>query len=90
MAMESTRPNRNWELGVVFFASAPFQNAVLRIWLGTLGTLTEDDWQMVAGKNDQLVGRIQERCGLAKAGAENSPDGWSHSLKEHARLTDSV
>ena len=30
------------------------------------GKLTDSDWQVVAGKKDQLVGRIQERYGVAK------------------------
>ena len=46
------------------------------------GKLTDHDWQTVAGKKDQLVGRIQERYGLAKAEAEKSADAWSRSLKQ--------
>jgi uncharacterized protein YjbJ (UPF0337 family) len=46
------------------------------------GKLTDDDWQTMAGKKDQLVGRIQERYGLAKAEAEKSAEAWSRSLKE--------
>jgi uncharacterized protein YjbJ (UPF0337 family) len=46
------------------------------------GKLTDDDWQAVAGKKDQLVGRIQERYGLAKEEAEKSAEAWSRSLKE--------
>ena len=30
------------------------------------GQLTDDDFDQVAGQRDQLVGRIQERYGLAK------------------------
>jgi uncharacterized protein YjbJ (UPF0337 family) len=29
--------------------------------------LTDNDWETIAGKKDQLVRRIQERYGLAKA-----------------------
>jgi uncharacterized protein YjbJ (UPF0337 family) len=46
------------------------------------GKLTDDDWQTVAGKKDQLVGRIQERYGIARAEAEKSAEAWSRSLKE--------
>ena len=28
------------------------------------GKLTDSDWQVIEGKRDQLVGRIQERYGL--------------------------
>ncbi|MEJ6023646.1 CsbD family protein [Ramlibacter sp. PS4R-6] len=33
------------------------------------GRLTEDDLDVIAGKRDQLLGRIQERHGIAKAEA---------------------
>ena len=46
------------------------------------GKLTEDDWQTIAGKKDQLVGRIQERYGIAKAEAEKQADEWSHAQKQ--------
>jgi len=34
------------------------------------GRLTNDDWQVVEGKRDQLVGRIQERYGITREDAE--------------------
>ena len=34
------------------------------------GKLTDNDWKVVEGKRDQLVGRIQERYGLAREEAE--------------------
>ncbi|GAC1605281.1 MAG: CsbD family protein [Ramlibacter sp.] len=34
------------------------------------GKLTEDDLDVIAGKRDQLLGRIQERHGIARAEAE--------------------
>jgi uncharacterized protein YjbJ (UPF0337 family) len=34
------------------------------------GKLTDDDLDVIAGKRDQLLGRIQERHGLAKEDAE--------------------
>jgi uncharacterized protein YjbJ (UPF0337 family) len=30
------------------------------------GRATDNDWQVVAGKRDQLVGKIQERYGIAR------------------------
>ena len=30
------------------------------------GRLTNDDWRMVEGKRDQLVGKIQERYGISR------------------------
>ncbi|MDQ0463473.1 uncharacterized protein YjbJ (UPF0337 family) [Caulobacter ginsengisoli] len=35
------------------------------------GKLTDDDLQTVAGKRDQLLGKIQERYGYAKDKAES-------------------
>lgn len=40
------------------------------------GKLTEDDITVIAGKQDQLVGRIQERYGVAKDEAENQVKNW--------------
>ena len=34
------------------------------------GKLTDDDLDIISGKRDQLLGRIQQRHGLAKAEAE--------------------
>jgi uncharacterized protein YjbJ (UPF0337 family) len=34
------------------------------------GHLTNDDWQVVEGKRDQLVGKIQERYGITREEAE--------------------
>ena len=36
----------------------------------TWGRLTDDDWKVVEGKRDQLVGKIQERYGIAREEAE--------------------
>jgi uncharacterized protein YjbJ (UPF0337 family) len=45
------------------------------------GKLTDSDWQIVAGKKDQLVGRIQERYGLAKDEAERQADEWARTVE---------
>jgi uncharacterized protein YjbJ (UPF0337 family) len=41
------------------------------------GKLTDDDLQTVAGKRDQLVGRIQERYGIARDVAEKQVEEFS-------------
>ncbi|HVW86961.1 MAG TPA: CsbD family protein [Bryobacteraceae bacterium] len=46
------------------------------------GKLTDSDWQVVAGKKDQLVGRIQERYGIAKDEAGRQADDWATSLQD--------
>jgi uncharacterized protein YjbJ (UPF0337 family) len=42
------------------------------------GELTDDDLTRIAGKRDQLVGRIQERYGIAKDEAERQVKAWEH------------
>lgn len=49
------------------------------------GKLTEDDIQSLTGRRDHLVGKIQERYGIATAEAEKQADEWSRALKETAR-----
>jgi uncharacterized protein YjbJ (UPF0337 family) len=40
------------------------------------GKLTDDDLARVEGKRDQLVGRVQERYGIAKEAAEAQVKAW--------------
>jgi len=44
------------------------------------GKLTEDDLTVIAGKPDQLVGRIQERYGIAKDEAERQVNSWANRI----------
>ena len=44
------------------------------------GDLTDDDLDRAAGERDQLVGRIQERYGLAKDEAQEQVDEWSRRI----------
>jgi len=41
------------------------------------GKLTDDEIDVMAGKRDQLIGKVQERYGLAKEEAERQVDDWS-------------
>jgi uncharacterized protein YjbJ (UPF0337 family) len=43
------------------------------------GKLTDDDLDVIAGKRDQLLGRIQERHGLAKDEAETQVRAFERS-----------
>lgn len=45
------------------------------------GKLTDDDMQVILGKKDQLVGKIQERYGISKDEAQKQADDWE---KVHA------
>lgn len=40
------------------------------------GKLTDDEITQIDGKRDQLVGRVQERYGLAKEMAEKQVKEW--------------
>jgi uncharacterized protein YjbJ (UPF0337 family) len=46
------------------------------------GKLTDSDLEVIAGKRDQLVGRIQERYGIAKEVAEEQADSFAKQLNE--------
>ncbi len=47
------------------------------------GKLTDDDMQVIEGKRDQLVGKIQERYGYAKDEAEREVTDWEGQNKDH-------
>ncbi|MGC9950275.1 MAG: CsbD family protein [Bryobacteraceae bacterium] len=51
------------------------------------GKLTDDDIQTLTGQKDQLVGKIQERYGIAKAEAEKQAEQWSLALKHDRSLS---
>jgi uncharacterized protein YjbJ (UPF0337 family) len=46
------------------------------------GKLTNDDIQTLTGQKDHLVGKIQERYGIAKEEAEKQADEWSRALEQ--------
>jgi uncharacterized protein YjbJ (UPF0337 family) len=46
---------------------------VLEQW----GKLTNDDLDEIAGKRDQLIGKVQQRYGMAKEEAEREVDDWT-------------
>jgi uncharacterized protein YjbJ (UPF0337 family) len=45
------------------------------------GKLTDDDLEMIAGKRDQLIGRLQVRYGIAKEEASKQVDDFANSLQ---------
>jgi len=45
------------------------------------GKLTDDDMDVIAGKRDILLGKIQERHGIAREEAEKELKAWEASLK---------
>ena len=55
-----------------------FKGQVKEQW----GKLTDDDLDVIAGKRDQLVGKIQERYGIAKDEAEKQVDTWGGAFRD--------
>jgi len=46
------------------------------------GKLTDDDLAIVAGRRDQLAGKIQERYGVAKEDAEKQIAEWQRKASD--------
>jgi len=46
------------------------------------GKLTDDDLDVIAGKRDQLAGRVQEAYGLSKDEAEKQIRDWEDRNKD--------
>jgi len=46
------------------------------------GKLTDDDLDVIAGARDRLVGKLQERYGIAKEDAERKADQWAAALNQ--------
>ena len=45
------------------------------------GKLTDDDLDVIAGKRDKLVGKIQEKYGIAREAAEKQIEEYRSRLK---------
>ena len=48
------------------------------------GELTDDDLDVIAGRREQLAGKVQERYGIARDRAEREVSDWERS--QGARL----
>jgi uncharacterized protein YjbJ (UPF0337 family) len=46
------------------------------------GKLTDSDLEVVAGRRDQLAGKIQERYGVAKDEAEKQLAAWQRTASD--------
>jgi uncharacterized protein YjbJ (UPF0337 family) len=47
------------------------------------GKLTDDDLDVIAGKRDQLLGRIQQRHGVARDEAERQIDNFERTNPDY-------
>jgi uncharacterized protein YjbJ (UPF0337 family) len=45
------------------------------------GKLTDDDLMQINGQRERLVGKLQERYGVAQAEANRQIDDWANRLK---------
>ena len=46
------------------------------------GKLTDDDIDVIDGQHDQLIGKIQERYGIAKEAAQKQVDEWNAAARQ--------
>ena len=44
------------------------------------GKLTDDDLDVIDGQSDQLIGKIQERYGVAREVAQKQVDEWNSNV----------
>jgi uncharacterized protein YjbJ (UPF0337 family) len=51
------------------------------------GKLSNDDIEVIGGRRDQLVGRIQERYGIARDVAQKQADEWAAALKDEEKIS---
>jgi uncharacterized protein YjbJ (UPF0337 family) len=49
------------------------------------GKLTDDDLDVIDGRRQQIVGKIQERYGITKEAAEQQADEFVKSMKEESQ-----
>jgi uncharacterized protein YjbJ (UPF0337 family) len=47
------------------------------------GKLTNDDFDVVNGRREQLAGKIQERYGIARDEAERQVSDWEGRVEDH-------
>lgn len=64
----------NWDIASGSWKT--FKGKVKQQW----GKLTDDDLTQIEGKRDELVGRLQERYGIAKDEADKQIKDWESRL----------
>lgn len=50
------------------------------------GRLTDDDLDVIAGQADQLIGRLQQRYGIARDEAQKQVDDWNATRSQDAEF----
>jgi len=69
--MNSYEVNVNWDQ--IEGRWNQLKGAVKQRW----GKLTDDDLDVIAGKKDELLGKLQEKYGITKEQAEKQLEQWS-------------
>lgn len=54
------------------------------------GHLTDDDLDYIAGSREKLIGKLQERYGIAKDEANERADNWYNSIDKPATESERV
>lgn len=49
------------------------------------GKLTDDDFDVIAGKRDKLIGKIQDAYGCSRDDADRQVRTWEESYKDEPR-----
>jgi uncharacterized protein YjbJ (UPF0337 family) len=47
------------------------------------GQLTDDDLDVIAGRREQLIGKLQERYGIGKEEAHKQAEAWMKDMQDH-------
>jgi uncharacterized protein YjbJ (UPF0337 family) len=63
-----------------------FKGNVVQQW----GKLTDDELNVIAGRRDLLLGRIQELYGISKDETEKQLTDWEHRIKESSQPGDTT
>jgi len=51
------------------------------------GRLTEEDFDVIAGRRDSFIGHVQERYSVDQEEAQRRIEEWMHTLREEKTLT---
>ena len=52
------------------------------------GKLTDDDLEVIDGKHEQLIGKVQEKYGIAREAAQKQVDEWNATLPHDSEAED--
>jgi uncharacterized protein YjbJ (UPF0337 family) len=54
------------------------------------GKLTDDDLDVIDGQTDQLIGKVQERYGIAREAAQKQVEEWNSTQERELRRDDDL